>query len=58
MGKVYDVDKILKLYKKYETVNAVALRTGYGAGTVKRILLENNVELKKYTPERWNFKMI
>lgn len=53
---VYDVDHVLKLYDKYGSMNAVALRTGYGAGTVKRILLENGVELKKYVPPRWDFK--
>ena len=54
--KVYDIANVLYLYKKYKTLTSVAMRSGYSAGTVKRILLENGVELQKYIPPRWDIK--
>ncbi|MBU3155155.1 hypothetical protein [Clostridium estertheticum] len=50
--KVYDTEKILYLYEKYGTLTAVHMRLGYAPTTIKKILLENEVELKKYVPER------
>lgn len=52
--KIFDEAKVLRLYEKYGTVNGVAMRSCYSTGTVKKILLENGVELKKYIPPRWN----
>ena len=54
--KVYDVANILYLYEKYKTIADTAMRSGYSTGTVKKILVENGVELKKYIPPRWNIK--
>ena len=54
--KVYDLDKILYLYKKYGTLQAVQMRLGYAPTTIKRLLLENGVELKKHVPVRWDIK--
>lgn len=57
MGKkIYDVDKVVQLYEKYGTLSGVSMRTGYATGTVKKILQEQGVELKKYIPPRWNIK--
>ncbi|WP_026884301.1 hypothetical protein [Clostridium akagii] len=56
MKKQYDVEKIKQLYEKYGTLNGVAIRIGCASGTVKKILEENNVEIKKYVAPRWNFK--
>lgn len=56
--KTFDVDKILQLYEKYGTLNGVAMRTGYSPASIKKILLKNGVELKKYIPPRWNIKGI
>jgi hypothetical protein len=52
--KVYDVANVLYLYEKYKTITDTAMRSGYGKGTIKKILVENGVELKKYIPPRWN----
>lgn len=51
-----DVDKILNLYKKYGSVNAVIMRTGHGASTIKKILIENGVEIRKYKHQPWDYK--
>jgi len=56
--KVYDIEKVLYLYEKYGTLAAVHMRLGYASTTIKRILLENEVELKKYIPPRWDIKNI
>ena len=56
--KVYDVNKVLYLYKKYGTLAAVHMRLGYASKTIKRILAENGVELQKYVPKRWDIKNI
>jgi hypothetical protein len=54
--KIFDTANVLYLYEKYGTFRGVAMRTGYSTITIKNILLENGVELKKYTPARWNIK--
>ncbi|GKU24494.1 hypothetical protein [Clostridium folliculivorans] len=54
--KVYDIEKILFLYQKYGSLNAVRMRTGYGSQKIKEILIGRGIELKKYIPERWDFK--
>lgn len=54
--KVFDVKRVLELYEKYGTITSTAMRSGYSTGKVKKILLENGVELKKYIPPRWNIK--
>lgn len=54
--KVYDIEKILYLYEKYGTLNAVRMRTGYGSKKIKEILIGRGIELNKYIPERWDFK--
>lgn len=54
--KIFDVDKVLYLYEKYGTLAAVHMRLGYAPTTIKKILLENKVELKKYVPARWDIK--
>ena len=56
MKKIYDVAKILTLYKKYGNLNAVYLRTGTSPTAIKKILIENNVEIKKYVATRWSIK--
>ena len=54
--KIFDVDRVLYLYDKYKTLNGVTMRTGYASTTVKRILLENEVEIKRHIPTRWDIK--
>jgi len=54
--KVYDTEKVVYLYKKYGSLTAVHMRLGYAPGTIKKILAENGVELKKYTAARWDIK--
>lgn len=54
--KIIDVDRVLELYKKYGSVNAVIMRTGHGASTIKKILSQNGVEIKKHKPQHWDFK--
>lgn len=54
--KIYDVEKVLYLYEKYGTLIAVHMRLGYAPGSIKRILAENGVELKKYVPVSWDIK--
>lgn len=56
MSKNYDVDKVKYLYEKYGSLQGVSMRTGYAPGTVKKILQEQGIELKKYVPPRWNIK--
>jgi DNA invertase Pin-like site-specific DNA recombinase len=58
MSKKLFIDKenVIRLYKKYGTLSAVAMRTGHGSLTVKKILVENGIELNKYVPPRWNYK--
>ena len=54
--KVFDVAKVLYLYEKYGTLQGVAMRLGYSTITIKRILSENKVELKKHKVAGWNIK--
>jgi len=54
--KIYDTEKVLYLYEKYGTLTAVHMRLGYAPPTIKKILLENGVELKKHIPVRWDIK--
>lgn len=54
--KFIDKEKIISLYRKYGTLNAVAMRTGHASLTVKKILVENGIEINKYVPVRWNYK--
>jgi len=54
--KIYDTEKILYLYKKYGTIQSVQMRLGYAPATIKKLLLENGVELKKHIPVRWDIK--
>ncbi|MBZ9633044.1 hypothetical protein [Clostridium sp. FP1] len=54
--KIYDTEKVLYLYEKYGTLTAVHMRLGYAPRSIKKILLENGVELKRYVPERWDIK--
>lgn len=54
--KTIDKENIIRLYKKYGTLSAVALRTGHGAVTVKKVLTEEGIEINKYVPPRWNYK--
>jgi len=54
--KIYDIEKILYLYEKYGTLTAVHIRLGYAPESIKKILAENGVELKKYVPAGWDIK--
>ncbi|MCB2300447.1 hypothetical protein [Clostridium tagluense] len=56
--KIYDVTKVLYLYEKYGTLTAVHMRLGYAPSSIKKILAENGVELKKYVPARWDINQI
>jgi hypothetical protein len=56
MRKQYDVEKIKYLYEKYGTLKDVAIRIGCAPETAKKLLKENNIEIKKYIPPRFNFK--
>ena len=54
--KIYDVEEVVRLYKKYGTVHAVTMRMGIGAKIVKEILEEQKIEIKKYVPSRYDIK--
>jgi len=54
--KIFDEVKVLYLYEKYGTLQGVSMRLGYSTITIKRILSENGVELKKYKAARWDIK--
>ena len=52
--KIYDIKKVLYFYEKYGTLAAVHMRLGYASCTIKKILQENGVVVKKYVPDRWD----
>ena len=54
MAKYIEVDKdnIVRLYKKFGTVNRVILSSGCSAIKVKKILAEKGIEIKPHIPER------
>ena len=51
--KIYDVEEVVRLYKKYGTVHAVTMRMSIGTKTVKKILEEQGIEIKKYVPGKF-----
>lgn len=55
--KVYDTVKVVYLYKKYGSLTAVRMRLGYATTIIKKILLENGVELNKHVPKRWDINL-
>ena len=54
--KVYDITEMKRLYKKYGTLRDVSMRMGCASCTVKKILIENGVTIKKYVPTTWDIK--
>jgi rRNA maturation protein Nop10 len=52
--KVYDEKRALELYEKFGSMNRAALSMGCEPSTLKEILIKNGVEIKKYTPKRFN----
>lgn len=54
--KKYNVAKILYLYAKYGSLNAVRMRMNIAPSTIKEILIENNIEIKKPPVAIWNLK--
>lgn len=60
MGKKLNIDinRAKELYEKYGTLTRAALSVGCSATTLKRLLIENGVEIKPYVPKRWNINSI
>ena len=55
--KIYDTEKVVYLYEKYGSLTDVRMRLGYSPNIIKKILLENGVEIKKYVPKRWDINL-
>lgn len=49
-----DIDKIIKLYKKYNNYSKVERETGINRKTVKKILIENDIEVKNINQHKLN----
>jgi hypothetical protein len=60
MGKRLNIDinRAKEFYEKYGSLNRAALSLDCSPKTLKKLLIENGVEIKIYIPERWNIKMI
>lgn len=52
--KSIDVERAIELYNKYGSINRAALSMDCSAAKLKRVLVENGVELKKHKPPRLN----
>ncbi|MDW7673202.1 MAG: hypothetical protein SCK28_01575 [Bacillota bacterium] len=46
--------RAIELYEKYGSLNRAALSAGCSPGYLKKILLNNNIEIKKPKPYRIN----
>ncbi|AGK97377.1 hypothetical protein [Clostridium pasteurianum] len=60
MGKRLNIqiDRAKELYEKYGTLARAALSLGCSPTTLKRLLIENGVEIKPYVAKRWNVNSI
>lgn len=54
--KEFNIDekRVMQLYEKFGTLSRVALSCSSSPETVKKILIKNGVEIKKYKPKRFN----
>lgn len=53
-----EVNRAIELYEKYGSLNRAALSLSCSPVTLKKLLIENGVEIKKYTPKHWDINLI
>lgn len=51
-----DTKRAIELYKQYGSVNKAAMKIGCCAKTLRKILVENNIEINKPKSNRWGAK--
>ena len=54
--KIIDVHRAVELYDKYGSLNRAALSLDCSPTTLKKLLVNNGIELKKHKPHRWNMQ--
>ncbi|EDK35310.1 hypothetical protein [Clostridium kluyveri] len=52
-AKAIDVNRAIELYNKYGSLNRAALSVDCAPTTLKNILIENGVEIKRHKAPRW-----
>jgi len=56
LKSIIDIDKAIKLYQKYQSMNRAALSLGCSGPSLKKVLVENGVEIIKYKAAGWDVK--
>mgnify|MGYP000856603221 CR=1 FL=1 len=53
-SKIIDIDRATYLYDKYKSINRAALSLGCSPTTLKKVFVNNGIELKKSKPTAWS----
>jgi len=54
--KTIDIDRAIELYEKYGSMNRAALSLDCSGPYLKKVLVANGIEIKKYKAARWDIK--
>lgn len=54
--KIIDLHRAIELYNKFGSLNRTALSLDCSPTTLKKLLIDNGIELKKYKPAKLNMK--
>jgi len=54
--KTIDINRAIELYDKYGSMSRAALSLGCSGPYLKKMLVKNGVEIKKYKPARWDIR--
>lgn len=55
-SKIIDIDRAIYLYNKYKSLNRVALSLDCSPNTLKKVFINNGIELKKRNIPKWTMK--